>query len=78
MGATYVAQISICPKRVKNNSIAESEKTISIAKYDSDTDVMNDYIDSEVDLSCDEENNIVKRICYCDMITLPLDYIDCN
>ena len=59
-------------------SFAECEDSLSNAKYASDSNTLNDCVDSEIDVSSDEEDNIVKRICYCDMLTLPLDCIDCN
>ena len=63
---------------INNMSFAECEDSLSNAKYASDSNTLNDCVDSEIDVSSDEEDNIIKRICYCDMLTLPLDCTECN
>ena len=64
---------------INKSSIVDCEESMIYIDSDNDMDVAhNDNVESIKHILSDNESNKVHRICYCDMLTLPLDCVECN
>ena len=64
---------------IHNSPTVDSEKSMSYMESESEVEVnMNDNLEDVEAPPSLNENSTIHRICYCDMLTLPLDCEDCN